>query len=362
MFKVKLLVVPLTSGDLTRLKRCVYTVENQIPVREKDIQIDYDIKIVVNTKNQEYIQEVMDEFGDRYHVEVTESDGTPGTGKNSVFDFFRSQKKNYDYLFQIDGDDCIYPTAMHELSRYFKEAWDVVSFQSMDWISTNKSDNSMPFCDVIPGKLWVYSWLDNQINLRTIPAFKYVNDEGFGKEGGRIFTPGTSMVLSRKFLKNHPDTRHTNKIKLFEDYYFFLQLFNLHLKKKIRMCHVNNSFIYLYDRTNENSVSTHNCFYNNTEISLLLGYAKENDMMDSHPKDDLPFIQSERLDFSENKDKIHWIRHLVSKFPVPMKSLDLEKMKKEQMTRMNAIMMTQNPANRLAGMGIGLNNAHGQKM
>lgn len=342
MYKAKLLIVPLTSGDIVRLRRCIYTIERLIPVDESDIKIDYDVKIVVNTQSKEYEQQVIDEFGEKYHVEITQSDGTPGTGKNSVFDFFRSQKTRYDYLFQVDGDDMLYPTALHQVAKYFKAGWDVVSFQSMDWLSTNYTDQ-MSHSAIIPNKLWLYSWCDHEVNIRDIPAFEYVTDEGFGTKGGRIFTPGTSMILSRKTLKNHPDVRHTNEIKLFEDYLYFLKLFNLHIKGKIKMCSVNNSYIYIYDRTNENSISTKNCFYGKKELDILVGFCKKNDMMDTHPNRDMEFVRTGTLDFAERRDKIFWIRHLIAKFPsIKMNSVDLGKKKKNSQAQMTNMIEAMN--------------------
>jgi len=328
MRKINLLVVVLTTSDIVRLERCLYSAECQIPVLESDITMISDIKIVVNTTDKEYEKSVVEKFGSRYDVKVTHCDGTPGTGKNSVFDFFRSQEKNYDYLFQVDGDDVLYPTAFHELARYFKDDWDVVSFQSMDWMTTNFI-KEMSHISIIPDKVWLYSWLNNQVNLRSIPQFKYVTDEGFGSTGERIFTPGTSMVLSKKLLTEYAETRHTNEIKLFEDYYFYLQLFKLHLDKKIKMCHINNSYIYLYDRTNENSVSTINCYYGPKELNLLTGFCRDNDMAEKHPRDCLEFISNSRLDFADHRDRIFWVRHLLDKYPTDMKGLDLKKLKSE---------------------------------
>lgn len=346
MKKSKILIVPLTSGDLNRLKRCIYTIENQ--VQPDNHEIEYDIKIVVNTKDAEYANQVKCELGDRYHVEITYSDGTPGTGKNSVFDFFRKQKEKYDYLFQIDGDDFLYPSCFTQLSKFIDQGWDIVSFQSMDWMSTNFTDK-MPYAPIIENKLWIYSWCDNEINLREIEAFKYVSDADFGT-GGRIFTPGTSMFLGKNFLNHFPNTKHTNKIKLFEDYLFFLKLFHHHLKGDIKMCHTNNSYMYVYDKANETSISTHNCFYGQKELDILKGYCKQNDMMDKHPKKDLEFIRLGPVDFFEMPDKILWIKHVIEKFPVKLNSLDVGKQKQKQSVQYKALqMMLDRPIHNLNG-------------
>lgn len=349
MYKVKLLVVALTTSDINRLKRCLYSIQHQIPVREAGIEIVPDIHVIVNTQNKTYASEVQQELGHEYPVTVTVSDGTPGTGKNSVFDYFRSLGKKYDYLFQVDGDDILYPTAFQELARFFAEHWDVVSFQSMDWLSTNRAENMNHIA--LKDNVWLHTWGDQQVNLREIAQFKYATDPDFGKTGERIFTPGTSMVLSGKFLRKYPHIRHTNQIKLFEDYYFYLHLFALHCKGEIKMCHINNSYIYMYDRTNENSVSTSNCFYGKLEISMIQGVLDKYQIWDKHPKVDLPFITRPPLDFADRRDRIHWVRFLLDKYPTQMKSLDLEKLKKDQMERMQAIAMTKNPLARIQTVG-----------
>lgn len=344
--KIKLLVAILTSSDIGRLRRCIDSVEGQI----KNVPIEFDIKIVVNTLNPEYEKAVQDALADQYPIEITKSDGTPGTGKNAVFDFFRKQRKKYDYLFQIDGDDMLYPTAFYQLNEYFQDEWDVVSFQSMDWISTNYT-KSMPHAPIIPDRLWLYSWCQEERNLREIPSFVYVTDPEFATKGGKIFTPGTSMVLSRKMLMNHADVRHTNEIKLFEDYLYFLKLFNLHVKGDIKMCHINNSYIYIYDRTNEDSISTHNCYYGKKELNLLLDFCKNNDIIDKHPLRDLEFVRIGKPDFLEDKDKIFWIRRLISKYPVKMHSSSADMKKQEAAARMNSLMNDLNRRANVLGLG-----------
>ena len=46
---MKLLVLVLTSSKIKLLKRCVESVKNQYKVN-----LNYDVKIIVNTKNNDY--------------------------------------------------------------------------------------------------------------------------------------------------------------------------------------------------------------------------------------------------------------------------------------------------------------------
>lgn len=90
----------LTSGKFKALKR-------HIDPDYSDIPID-DLVIVINTKCKQYERKASEwcvKNGIEYHV--TESDGTPGTGKNSLFDVFLASDD--DYMVQIDGDDFLTP-------------------------------------------------------------------------------------------------------------------------------------------------------------------------------------------------------------------------------------------------------------
>jgi len=67
-----------------------------------------DLVIVLNSLNEQYLSQAQSwciENSVEYYI--TKSDGTPATGKNSVFDLFL--KSDNDYMVLIDGDDYITP-------------------------------------------------------------------------------------------------------------------------------------------------------------------------------------------------------------------------------------------------------------
>jgi len=67
-----------------------------------------DLFIVINSLNGSFIREAAmycDEAGIEYAV--TQSDGTPATGKNSLLDIFEASP--YDYAVMVDGDDFLTP-------------------------------------------------------------------------------------------------------------------------------------------------------------------------------------------------------------------------------------------------------------
>ena len=90
----------LTSGHFRGLMRHVDPRFSNIPPE--------DLVVVINTTSEQYIRmasRFCKDLGIEYHI--TESDGTPGTGKNSLFEVFL--ESDNDYMVQIDGDDFLTP-------------------------------------------------------------------------------------------------------------------------------------------------------------------------------------------------------------------------------------------------------------
>ena len=67
-----------------------------------------DLHIVINSEDGDYVNSAIDYcVSANIEYTVTTSDGTPATGKNSVFDVFTSS--NNDHMVLVDGDDFITP-------------------------------------------------------------------------------------------------------------------------------------------------------------------------------------------------------------------------------------------------------------
>lgn len=67
-----------------------------------------EVEVIINTENEQDKRDLVqfcNDFEICYHV--TESNGTPGKGKNSVLEIF--SKSSHDYCVQIDGDDILTP-------------------------------------------------------------------------------------------------------------------------------------------------------------------------------------------------------------------------------------------------------------
>lgn len=136
MGDVRVLVTILVSSDLSRAIRCIRSCEIQ-----KDHNLDYETHVIINTLDKEFESQMVDycNWSGKSFV-ITKSDGTPSTGKNSVFEIF-DKKKEFTHLIQIDGDDFLYPTFLKHIERHLKKFpnTDVLAILPCDSIySTNE--------------------------------------------------------------------------------------------------------------------------------------------------------------------------------------------------------------------------------
>jgi hypothetical protein len=113
---MKFLIGILTSDDTEKLQRAIQSVEGTI-----------DILVVSNSLDTSYAQKaqkVAEQFGCQF-IE-TESNGTPGRGKQSVLDYFNTT--DYDYLIPVDGDDYIFEGGISRIIEIVTEnQYDVLS-------------------------------------------------------------------------------------------------------------------------------------------------------------------------------------------------------------------------------------------
>lgn len=107
---MNLLVAVLTSRDVEKLKRCIESVLSQTS----------DVVVVCNTLDTSY-EDLATLVAESYgiHCVVTESNGTPSHGKNSVLEYFNTT--DYTHLMQIDGDDYIMPDAIEKINSIVEQ-------------------------------------------------------------------------------------------------------------------------------------------------------------------------------------------------------------------------------------------------
>ena len=107
---MNLLVAVLTSRDVEKLKRCIESVLPQTS----------DVVVVCNTLDFSFVEQAR-VVAAAYNLEflVTESNGTPARGKNSVLEIFRS--RSHDYYMQVDADDYLAPGALSKIAAIVQE-------------------------------------------------------------------------------------------------------------------------------------------------------------------------------------------------------------------------------------------------
>jgi cellulose synthase/poly-beta-1,6-N-acetylglucosamine synthase-like glycosyltransferase len=129
---MNILVALLTSRDVEKLKRCIESVLPQTS----------DVVVVCNTLDFSFVEQARS-VAEEYNVEflVTESNGTPAKGKNSVLEIFRS--RSHSYYMQVDADDYLAPDALIKLNKIVNENPDVDVIGLIDgFVTCNGTENN----------------------------------------------------------------------------------------------------------------------------------------------------------------------------------------------------------------------------
>lgn len=109
----KLLVAILTSNNSFLAEKCLLSVLNQNPF---DSRLEVHVVVVVNSLIPTYadtIRRALQKHG--VLIIETQSDGSPGKGKKSVYQLLANS--DFDYVSQCDGDDMLFPNAIAELCK-----------------------------------------------------------------------------------------------------------------------------------------------------------------------------------------------------------------------------------------------------
>lgn len=239
---MKSLVLILTSSKIKLLKRCIESVELQ-----QSVSFDYELKIVVNTLNEKYYEEVKQEIT-KYEVIRTESNGRPGRGHNSLYDVFR-EHPTFDYMFYIDGDDMFYPSAFRQYEIILKNnpKTDLVHLMLNDNITFMKKPNLKSF--KLKYNLKLYSSGNEHKNW-----WKFLEVKNpFKEEIQDCKTPTRILVVSRNVLSSN--VKYSDNLKLYDDFLSFLTLSEAQLNNELNTLVITDSNIYLYNALNNHSVS-----------------------------------------------------------------------------------------------------------
>lgn len=240
---MKFLILLLTSSKFDLLLRCIESIKNQT------YKLDYDIKIIVNTKNDKYYEYVKENIKD-YEVIRTPSNGYPGKGHNSLYHIFNNTD-NYDYMIPMDGDDLLYPSAFEQYSKFIKYNPDIIHTMINDHIL--KGHTHKKYYELNYGyKLITTFGIDS--NFFKTDTFNKLGNPFIDKVYNCI-TP-TRIILISKKLSKMKLIHYGEDLTLYDDMTAFLDTVNIHLRhKEFKAFLTSESNIYFYDKLNEGSAT-----------------------------------------------------------------------------------------------------------
>lgn len=283
----KLLTAILTSEDLPRLKRCIKS-------------IDGDCLVVCNSTNSQF-QIDAKKLCAKFPVKFvnTESNGKLGKGKNAVLEQFI--KTDYDYLFQVDGDDFVYPGAIKKVNDIINkhdfdvlaltesEVWDGKDLHRInEWITTDK------FRDKINKILATFDPENLMKAVQNCKIGEEITDDKSGLH--RV------IVWSKKAA---------SKFRFDEDLMVadspgYLDLKLMHLREELKLELTNAKSIYIYDQTIQTAISSYDLLmdvakYEWNQEDLRLTTDLFLDIIEINESD---YTYKERLEYLKKNSKI----------------------------------------------------------
>ena len=244
---VKYLVGILCSSNVRLLKESFLSVLNQT---EYD---DYEIMIIINTLNEEFYQDVMYEFGKNNYTKLrkiirTESNGSPGKGHNSVLQTFYKDYR-YDNLIMLDGDDFLFPNAIQRINNVrTAENSDVISLYGNTKILMNNAKYHKLKNDFhSPTSTYNLQFYYKVYECKNIIS---LNDEF----NTTLATPGRLICVNRKILSKYIQL-YDERMYIYDDFMTTVLLYKEDKNPTFNITHLSDSYIYLYNAVNEESVS-----------------------------------------------------------------------------------------------------------
>lgn len=235
MDDIKFMICPLVSSDLYRAKRAIESCFNQ-----QNHNINHEVRVVINSQDQTFIDEL--EYFCQYQnikYHITESNGTPSLGKNSVFDIFN--KSNCTHLAQLDGDDFYYPTFLRHMERHLKRfpTTDVLGVVPVDIIGDIKSTLQV---EEIKEGVYATVWTGNFFDMRNV--FPWGIDPMFTDTSTHNWC--RHNFFTKKVTKNF---RYDLDTIVGEDHRLHFELLHAHINEEIIYWFSTASDTFVNDRT-----------------------------------------------------------------------------------------------------------------
>ena len=227
--KNNILFAVLTSDKPEKLKRCLQSVNSNSSPHERIV--------VINTTDNDFASlasSISTEYEFPFHI--SESNGTPGLGKNSVLDYF--QESDHDYLVLIDGDDYLTLDARDEIDQF-------IETHEFDVLALGETNVLIP-----DGEISTREWLRSRHFLRQI--FKSVSRKELSEvmslfnELKHYTTGGVPMNRPFIFTKKGATVKFDEELLAAEDSLHNATCLNT---DDIDYVVVEDSPIYVYDNT-----------------------------------------------------------------------------------------------------------------
>lgn len=314
MEKKNILITLLTSNNLIYLNEAYKCIINQ-----QNITMKYTLAIIVNTLNDDYYNDVIRNFPND-NIIRTESNGYAGKGHNSVLTYFKNHPE-YEYIITLDGDDFLYPYALHHLEKYIKSPYnpDVLILPFTDKLLFNCPISSLHY--PIHNKCYLYYDLQTD-QLNSIENLYRDKLNPFTHNLNNMDVPGRIIFLSRKSLELN--LYYDEQLALFDDLYPFLQLLEYNtISSKYNIFFLKQFDFYIYNCLNNQSIST--IFHKNkVKIGLDTDKLFRKTIKDkflsirNYDLRSITILQNNiDIDLFPLTEKIKWVEKLVHNFNLP---------------------------------------------
>ena len=215
------------------------------------MQSEPDCLVVCNSTNSQF-QIDAEKLCAKFPVKFvnTESNGKLGKGKNAVLEQFI--KTDYDYLFQVDGDDFVYPGAIKKVNDIINrhdfdvlaltesEVWDGTDLHRInEWITTDK------FRDKINKILATFDPENLMKAVQNCKIGEEITDDKSGLH--RVIVWSKKAATKFRFDEN----------LMVADSPGYLDLKLMHLREEIKLELTNAKSIYIYDQTIQTAISSY---------------------------------------------------------------------------------------------------------
>ena len=222
----------LTSRHPEKALRCLRSLKLQ-----DNMELEVSYSVIVNSVKGYYFDDVVKTIqAEDMTIPIiqTESNGRPGMGKNSAWDYFREEIKA-DYYMLIDGDDFLYPPALSILKSFMDLGYELIAGQSQDqWYA---------------GKIHL-SWEHTQPNNTITHNRDLIEPQIEGDCG--VHSVDRIYAISKDFLHRMP--RFNEELDLHEEFFFTVETTKMAEAGDLKYISMNNSFIYGYDMDGEHQV------------------------------------------------------------------------------------------------------------